>query len=180
MGILFISLFTVTGGYLFWQFQANRAIEAFGADNSKFIWGEETNIEQELVEGSRLVIDKIGVSMPLVESRNESALLYGAWRSPKTSTPDKGGNTVIFGHRYLNLPPSKNTLFRLNEIKIGDIFEVVWKEETYYYRVTEKFVVEPTQLEVLEETEVSTVTLITCTPLFTTNQRLIVRGELME
>lgn len=162
-----------------WQFQAKRAISALGSD-VLLSSDERVDLEEKVEqEGSRLVINKIGVNMPLIESESENALLYGAWRAPGTSTPDKGSNTAIFGHRYLNIPPSKNTLFRLNEVKVGDTFEVIWQDETYTYKITEKFVVEPNQMEVLDPTDKSVVTLITCTPLFTTKQRLVVRGELV-
>jgi len=178
-GILFIISFTFAGTYLMWQFQAKRAISALGSD-VLLSSDERVDLEEKVEqEGSRLVINKIGVNMPLIESESENALLYGAWRAPGTSTPDKGSNTAIFGHRYLNIPPSKNTLFRLNEVKVGDTFEVIWQDETYTYKITEKFVVEPNQMEVLDPTDKSVVTLITCTPLFTTKQRLVVRGELV-
>lgn len=121
-----------------------------------------------------LRIDAIGVLMPIVEGEGEDALWKGAWRSPWGSTPDKGGNTVLFGHRFLHLPPSKNTLFRLDEIELGDTFEVDWQGETLTYKVSEIKIVEPSDLSVLKQTTEPTITLITCTPKFTTKQRLIV------
>ena len=52
------------------------------------------------VSGNRVIITKIGVNAPIVESKSaEYGLSKGSWRIPESSTPDKGGNTVITGHR---------------------------------------------------------------------------------
>lgn len=128
-------------------------------------------------QNGRIEIPKIGVAMALVEGRGEETMLRGAWRFPHASTPDKGGNTVIVGHRFLNLPPNPETFYSLDKISQGDTFAVEWNGETYRYRVTETKVVPPTDLSVLEQTVKPTVTLITCTPVFTTKNRLIVHAE---
>ena len=119
-------------------------------------------------------IDGISVKMPIVEGTDDSVLYKGAWRSPWGSNPTSGGNTVIFGHRFLKLPPSQETFFRLNEVKVGDSIEIDWEGKTYTYRVTETKVVAPDDLSVLEQTAEPRITLITCTPVFSTKSRLIV------
>ncbi|GEM_PF-309663 len=128
--------------------------------------------------GNKIIIPKIGVEMPIVEGVNEQiALNQGAWRLPGTSTPDQGGNTVITGHRFKYIPPSKETFYLLDKLELGDTFTINWEGLEYNYQVTETKVVEPTALEVLDNTTSPRVTIITCTPLFTTKQRLIVIGE---
>ena len=128
--------------------------------------------------GNKIMIPKIGVEMPIVEGTNEKiALNQGAWRMPQTSTPDQDGNTVITGHRFKYIPPSKETFYLLDKLAVGDEFVVNWEGLEYNYKVTETKVVEPTALEVLDNTATPRVTIITCTPLFTTKQRLIVIGE---
>ena len=127
----------------------------------------------------RLVISKIGVDIPIVEGKNEKVLLRGAWRSPWSSTPDKGSNTVLFGHRYLHKPPNPETFFNLDKVAVGDTFTISWTGKTYTYRVYETKVVPPTDISVLAGTNKSIVTLITCTPLYTTKNRLIIKAELV-
>jgi len=127
-----------------------------------------------------LVIPKIGVNIPIVEGKDESVLDKGAWRMPETSTPDKGSNTVITGHRWLFRPPSEKTFYLLDKLVIGDTFKIFWEGVEYNYQVVSSIIVLPTDLYVLEPTSNSVVNLITCTPLFSTKQRLIVQGELYE
>ena len=127
----------------------------------------------------RLYVPTANTDLDIVEGANEKALFKGAWRSPYSSTPDKGGNTVLFGHRYLHLPPRKDTLFSLDKVKVGDPFEISWDGRTYKYKVVEVKVVNPDDISVLNPTAKPSVTIITCTPVFTTKFRLVVRGELV-
>lgn len=131
------------------------------------------NITQNL-----LIIPKIGVKIPIVEGATEAALNKGAWRLPETSTPDKGSNTVLTGHRWRYRPPSEKTFYLLDKLEIGDSFRIFWQGKEYNYKIISKIVVLPTDVWVLNGTEKSIVTLITCTPLFSTEKRLVVKGEL--
>lgn len=126
-----------------------------------------------------LFIEKIGVSVPLVEGKDAGALLYGAWRYPGTSRPNQGSNTVIFGHRFRYLPPNNTTFYKLDKLAVGDAFSVTWGGKTYRYTVAETKIIQPNDFSVVQETEKSTVTLITCSPLFSTKERLVVVGELV-
>jgi len=63
---------------------------------------------QKETSGNRLIISKIGIDAPIIESVNETyGLNHGVWHLPESSTPDIGGNTVLTGHRfkYLALKP---------------------------------------------------------------------------
>lgn len=130
-------------------------------------------------DSPRLFIDSLGVNMPIVEGKNDKILLKGAWRSPYSSTPDKGGNTVLFGHRWLHKPPHPETFYDLDKLKVGDTFTVDWQSKRYTYKVTEALVVNPKDVWVLKQTAKPTLTLITCTPLYSTKQRLVIRAELV-
>jgi len=127
-----------------------------------------------------LLIPEIGVKVPIVEGKDESALDKGAWRMPETSTPDKGSNTVITGHRWKFIPPNEKTFYLLDKLEAGDKFTIYWENKKYEYKVVSISVVLPTDLSVLNPTADSVVTLITCTPLFSTAKRLIVVGELIK
>ena len=126
-----------------------------------------------------LIIPKINVKIDIVEGKDESALDNGAWRMPQGSTPDKGSNTVITGHRWKYRPPSEKTFYLLDKLEIGDTFQVFWNGKEYDYKVSSISIVVPTDLSVIEPTSSSVATLITCTPLFSVEKRLIVRGELI-
>ncbi len=117
--------------------------------------------------------------MPIFESDDADVLVKGGWIFPGTSTPEYASNTVIFGHRFRYLPPVSNTFYALDKIRAGDEIKVSWKGTTYTYRTTEIKIIEPTDFSVLNSTDKATITLITCAPLFSTKQRLVVIAELI-
>lgn len=84
----------------------------------------------------------------------------------------KSGNFCIAGHNYDNI------FGKLEEMEIGDMFEIVdEKENRVPYKITEIASVEPTDLTLLRKQEGKTqITLITCENYST--KRLIVRAEM--
>src|SRR4030042_4499442 len=136
--------------------------------------------KEEGTRGNYLIISKIGVDIPIVDSDNSAwALNRGAWRLPETSTPDKGSNTAIAGHRFKYLPPNNLTFYLLDKLVAGDTMQIIWEGKVYNYSVTESKIVAPTEVSVLSPTARSIITLITCDPVFTQKNRLIVIGELI-
>lgn len=123
---------------------------------------------------NRLIIVKAGISMPIFQSDNPDVLLKGGWLFPGTAEPGTVGNAVIFGHRFRYLPPISNTFFHLDRLKADDTFQLAWKGSVIEYRVTEKKIIEPTDLSVLDPSTDGQLTLITCAPLFSTKQRLVI------
>jgi len=142
-----------------------------------------TNVQAssgEIPQGNRIVIPKIGVDIKISSFSNEKkALSQGAFRFPSTSTPDKGSNSAFSAHRYKYLPPSSQTFYLLDKLSVGDDFSIFWEGREYQYKVTKSFIVSPYAIEVLDPTNNPTVTFITCDPVFSTRERLIVRGELV-
>lgn len=127
----------------------------------------------------RLVIPKAGVNMRLTTGEDVKALNKGGWIFPGTSIPGQFGNTVIFGHRFKYLPPSSNTFYNLDKVVPGDQFSIFWKGEEYRYQVIETRITGPDDLSVLDKSDGTIVTLVTCAPLFSTAQRLVVVGLLV-
>jgi sortase A len=135
---------------------------------------------EDSVSPNRLIIPKIGVNAPIVESKSaDYGLSQGAWLVPNTSTPDKGGNTVITGHRFKYLPPHNLTFFLFDRLEAGDTFSIIWNNEFYYYRIKDTEIIEPTKVSILDHTAEPIVTLYTCHPVYSTKQRLVVVGELI-
>lgn len=126
---------------------------------------------------NRLIIETANIDMPLFVSDNQKVLLKGGWMYSGNSRPDLGGNTVIFGHRWLYKPPVKNTFYNLDKVAIGNRFSINWDGKIYNYQVSEIKIVDPTEISVLNPTSSPQVTLITCTPLFSIKQRLVVVGK---
>lgn len=137
--------------------------------------------EQKTDSINRIIINKIGVDMPIIVSDSEKeGLSKGSWLLPNTSTPDQGGNTVLSAHRWKYLPPSKLTFYLLNKVETGDIVSVVWEKKNYYYKVRETRVVDNTAINILNPTNKPILTLFTCHPVYSTKNRLVVIADLMK
>lgn len=130
---------------------------------------------------NQIIIPKIGVNAPIIESLNESyGLARGAWRLPQSSTPDEGGNTVITGHRFQYLPPNNVTFYLLDKLEIGDIISIIWQQKEYYYKVIATKIIKPEDLSILASSEKNILTVFTCNPVFSMKERLVVIAELIE
>lgn len=127
----------------------------------------------------RLVISSAKINMPVFFGDNEKILNKGGWLYNLTSRPELGGNSVIFGHRFKYLPPVSNTLYNLDKVEIGDEMVLTWQGKEYKYKVFDKKIIEPTDISVIYPSSDSILTVITCTPLFSTKQRLVVVGSLV-
>lgn len=122
-------------------------------------------------------IPKINVSSAILEGTDDSALKYAVGHYPGLGEIGKPGNYVLLGHRnYVYGHFFRN----LDKLEVGDEVLITKESETYTYVVHESFVVKPEDVWVLEQTEDSIITMITCTPMGTYENRLIVRGILKE
>ena len=149
-------------------------------EDSEDVGRRESRFRDFDLSGNRLVIPTIGVHIGIVEGSDESVLYRGAWRRPNTSTPDQGGNTVITGHRFHYIPPNNRTFYNLNKLEKDAKVFVFWDEKEYIYKVYDKFLVQPEQTEIEEPMDENILTLYTCHPLWTADQRLVVRAKLLE
>ncbi len=107
-----------------------------------------------------------------------SELNKGVWHIPGTSTPDKGSNTVVAGHRFTYTSP-RGVFYYLDKIQINDRVTVDWSGTEYTYRVSDIKEVRPNDLSVQAPSKNSLFTMYTCTPLLTAKNRLIVQSELV-
>jgi sortase A len=131
-----------------------------------------------------LTVPSLGLSnAPVMNSASKSALDRGVVHLPDTSlpwsdTPER--NVYLAGHR-LGWPGtgSHRIFYRLNELTGGE--EVTLRGpngKTYTYRVLEKFIVGPKDNWVTGRVrDRDLLTLQTCTPIPTFQNRLIVRAE---
>ena len=70
-------------------------------------------------------------------------------------------------------------IFRdLDRLKSGDEITIYTNQRAYTYVVSDNQVVEPTQVEFMEDTSQPTVTLISCYPYLVDDQRIAVTGRL--
>jgi sortase A len=119
-----------------------------------------------------LRIPKIRLEVPVLDGTDDFALNRAVGHIRGTARPGEPGNVGIAGHR--------DGFFRgLKEIASGDRIELETLERTETYIVDEVVIVDPEAVEVLEPTEVPSITLVTCYPFYfvgSAPQRYVVRG----
>ncbi len=112
-----------------------------------------------------------------LENEIQDALRSGVVHFPGTALPGQDGNVVITGHSsYFPWDPGrfKDVFALLHQVSIGDQIEVYHNQQKYNYVVYDKKVVKPDQVEVLTQKGDDRLTLITCTPVGTNINRLII------
>lgn len=128
---------------------------------------------------NRLIIPKIRVNGYINEGESSDTLDRGLWRRPETSKPDLGSNTVITAHRFL-YKRGPNTFYHLNKLSKGDDIIIFWEGKEYLYKIDVIDEIEPDYVEVEKSTKEDILTLYTCTPLYTSDKRLVVVAKLVE
>jgi LPXTG-site transpeptidase (sortase) family protein len=147
---------------------------------------------------NRLIIKNLGIHAPIktakginlnlgswddIEKQIQDALRGGVVSFPGTAKPGERGNAFITGHSsYYPIFPGryKDVFALLPEIEVGEEIEIWQDQKKFTYRVNDKREVSPNATDVLDNTDDSRLTLMTCTPLGTALRRLIVTAQLEE
>lgn len=138
----------------------------------------------------KLIIPKINVDVPVVygvgngNDAQMAAMEKGVahFAIPgANSVPGQIGNTAISGHSSNDLfePGDYKFIFaQLDKLQNGDIIYANYEGVRYSYSVTKKEVVGPNDAsKLVYQTDKPVMTLITCTPLGTSTNRLLVTAE---
>ena len=138
--------------------------------------GSQKNLYKEHLIGA-IYIPKIKVSLPLFDETNDQLLEKGATVLQGSSFPIGGNEThsVITAHSGMG----KKKLFTdLNRLAKEDVFYLDVMGEKLAYKVVEKTVVLPTNVEKLSiKKNQDLVTLVTCTPYAVNTHRLLVTAK---
>ena len=135
---------------------------------------------------SELAIPVLGVTAPIIdepsirESDIQNSLQKGVVHYANTAYPGQKGNVVIFGHSSGAIWTAGDYKFvftRLGALKTDDFITVNYKGVHYTYKVTDSTVIPPTDFSVVQPTSTPQLTLITCTPVGTNKNRLVVRAR---
>jgi sortase A len=113
------------------------------------------------------------MQVPVFPGTGEKNLTRGAGRIEGTPALGNPGNTGIAAHR--------DGYFRaLKDLRLGESIFVETLSGEREYRVTDLFIVEPSDIQVLAPTGTDAITLVTCYPFYfvgSAPQRYIVRAE---
>lgn len=161
---------------------STQALEDFAAalsppDQSQWAAGRVRDYEKaKLAPGTAvavLTVPSLKLEVPVFETDDDLSLNRGAGLVAGMGTPDRGGNVGIAGHR--------DGFFRvLKDIKIGDLIEVRTRIKVHRYRVTSIDIVDAADKRPLADTELPSITLVTCYPFYylgNAPQRYIVAGS---
>lgn len=160
---------------------------AIGGDSLTIDLATSINVGPE----PKLIIPKINVDVPvdysvttLNEGEIQRSLRDGATYYPlpgANAKPGEFGNTVLLGHSsndIFNQGEYKFVFVLLDRLEIGDTYYLHYQSKRYIYRVTEKRVIDPSEVSVLQLGNAKPMaTLITCTPPGTALKRLVVFAE---
>lgn len=146
----------------------------------------DINLEEKILEdlNTTLKIETLNIQDKILQGKSSLRMNDGFWHFPTSVFPGEKGNVVVIGHRFLHLPPRKDTLFNLEDIKIGEKIIISQTEEntgqtnSLTYIVVEIKEVQPNDVSVIQEEQDYRLTLITCTPLWTSEKRLVVIAKL--
>lgn len=147
------------------------------------------NSADTITANNRIIIQKIDVSAPIIDNVDGNnmqtymnALENGVAHLKKTSLPGDPGNTVIFGHSsyFKNKPGNYKTIFaKLNNLTIGATIQIKHQNKDLAYKVFEKKIVRPEDVSVVSQDNTKrNLTLITCWPIGTTKERLVILASL--
>lgn len=158
----------------------NELIEAFESQiaDSK---NEESSepVSLEAINGytpiAIMEIPSIKLKQPVVDGITEDVIKYFIGRFPNSAMPGEVGNFAVAGHRVSDFT---DAFINLYKVKVGDKVIVTTKDGVYTYEVDSSFIVDPDQVEVLDESDYEKITLITCT--IGSKRRVIVTGKLIE
>jgi LPXTG-site transpeptidase (sortase) family protein len=130
---------------------------------------------------NRIVIPSALVDLPILEGNGLWVVdKGGSWRKNlNTASPKEVGNTVIVAHRFTYTQPDDG-FYHLDKVKIGDRFALYWEGEELLYEVSETRTVPETAVEIEYNTSDRRLTLYTCTPVLTAQNRLVVIAKPVE
>ncbi|TSC92929.1 MAG: putative sortase [Candidatus Berkelbacteria bacterium Licking1014_7] len=133
---------------------------------------------------NRLVIPKIKVNASIEWQTTPENILEkiknGVAHYADTQLPGENGNVFVTGHSsnfWWDDGKYKEIFALLDKMEIGDKIYITYEKILYTYEVENKKIVAPTQIEVLNPTDHSILSLMTCYPVGTTINRLVIQAK---
>jgi LPXTG-site transpeptidase (sortase) family protein len=130
---------------------------------------------------NRIVIPTALIDQPILEGSGIWVIDNGgSWRKNlNTTSPKESGNTIIVGHRFTYARP-EDGFYHLDKVKVGDRLALYWRGEELLYEVIETKTVPESAVEIERNSSDRILTLYTCTPVLTAENRLVVIARPVE
>lgn len=142
---------------------------------------------------NRLIIWKINLDVPIVNSQYKREADFTQWnfdaelenwvvKYPTTPEPGKIWNTLIFGHtsqEWREKNPYWTVFSKIPNLEIWDEITVIWWWNLYKYRIIEKTIVSPknVDLQYKKYQKWDFITLMWCYPIWRTDKRMMITAE---
>ena len=144
---------------------------------------------------NRLIIWKINLDVPIVDSKYKKEADFTQWnfdeelenwvvKYPTTPLPGKLWNTLIFGHtsqEWREKNPYWTVFSKIPNLEIWDEITVIWWWNLYKYKIIEKTIVSPknvdTQYKKYQNWDF--LTLMWCYPIWRTDKRMMITAEII-
>ena len=124
----------------------------------------------------RIKIPSIDLDIVVVQGTDEASLEKGPGHYPDTALPGQGKTIGIAGHRTTYLAPFHD----INEIDDGDEVELEMPYGTFTYRVQKHEIVDPSDIEIVDNVGYERLVLTACHPLYSAAQRWAVFAKLTD
>ena len=106
---------------------------------------------------AKLTFVKSKQSYLVLEGGTGRTMAFGPGHLSASPLPGNGGNSVIVGHRDTHFKMLKN-------LTLNDKIHVEIPDKQVHYRVIDSFIVDQSQIEVMQDYGIEQLTLITCYP----------------
>jgi sortase A len=145
-------------------------------------------LERELLSGvpndgkTWIVIPRLHLRMPIVSGISDDRLALGVGWYGRSHKPGNNGNIGLAGHRTTYPAP----FYFLDKMRVSDSVILIVGNELSHYVVKANEegapfdIVQPGDVSVLAYRGYNSVTLTTCTPIGTVDQRLVVHAKLLK
>ena len=127
-------------------------------------------------QATRIQINDIDVDVQIVQGVSWEQLKRGVGQYINGTNPGQEGNLILSAHNDIF-----GQFFRfLDQLNPGDEVVVFTNLRAYTYVITGTLVVEPTFVQVMEQTTNPALTLISCYPYLIDDQRIVVQAVLID
>jgi sortase A len=133
---------------------------------------DEDTVEPEVVVGA-IYIPRIELLQTIYRGVTLPTLDKGIGWWPGTAMPGQVGNVVLGGHRVSKKKPFRH----LDKLQPGDEIFLSSEDGDFVYTVRETFIVQPSDVWIIDQTEAATLTLFACHPPGSTRERIVVVAD---
>ena len=143
----------------------------------------------------RLIISKINLDVPLVDSKYKNKTDFAKWdfneelengvvKYPTTPVPWENWNTLLFWHtsqEWRSHNPYGTVFSHIPDLEKWDEIKLIWAWKLYKYKIIEKVIVRPRkvnkQYQKYENKWKDYITIMWCYPIWRTDKRMMITAE---